>query len=221
LFEFYLFVNPLGEICLEAEQKLLEALENRTGNLHFRFIPVVNMKSIEYSLLRKYGEKPSIEERNRAFENSYSAALDLKAIQHQGRKKGREFIMAIQKAVAVEKKHYSRELVIQIVKSINADVEMFLEDRQSDLVKRSFVNDQQIAREMCVRLLPSAVVFDMSIDEDGLIIEDGLLDVIEAFGKNQVKSLEGLTKIVENAVNRHYNEHNASSNPFPELRLIK
>ncbi|MDR0921402.1 MAG: DsbA family protein [Lactobacillales bacterium] len=185
MIEIYLFVNPLGGLCFSAEKAIMEMANGQNKRFHFRFIPIVNMKSVNACLTRLGISHSDLEKRNHFFETSYSAALDLKAMQLQGRKKGREFLFAIQKAVTVDKQEYSKNLVLEIVRTIGADIEMFIEDRQSELVKKSFASDQQIGHEMGVVTLPSAVVFNFYGDEDGMIIEEDIPENIRRFFSQQ------------------------------------
>jgi predicted DsbA family dithiol-disulfide isomerase len=179
--EIYLFVNPLGGLCLQSEKEIMKIAASQKKRMHYRFIPVVNMKSIKEYLIREGVQHTDIEKRNYFFETSYSAALDLKAIQLQGRKLGRLFLTTIQQRVGIERHHYSKDLVLSIVEEIGGDAEMFQEDRQSDLVKRAFTTDQQLAHEMSVVALPSAVLYDFDKDEDGMIIEQDIIPTINEY----------------------------------------
>lgn len=77
---------------------------------------------------------------------TYSAALDCKAAQFQGKKKGRRFLIKLQEAVGCNDIPYSQELAESIFEEIGGDLNMFKEDRQSDFVKEVFFSDQKIAR---------------------------------------------------------------------------
>ena len=75
---------------------------------------------------------------------TYSAALDCKAAQFQGKKKGRRFLIKLQEAVGCNNIPYSRALAESIFEEIGGDLNMFKEDRQSDFVKEVFFSDQKI-----------------------------------------------------------------------------
>ena len=172
MIEIYLFVNPLGGICLNIEKDILKLVETENRKIQFRFIPLVNMKTINHII--KVFDLPThdIQKRNQLFEDLYSAALDYKAAQLQGKKKGRHLLLGLQQAVAVDKLPYSSELVEKLVIEAGADLEMFNADRISDFVKESFQTDQQIAREMGITKHPSAVVYNYTCDRDfGVLVE--------------------------------------------------
>jgi predicted DsbA family dithiol-disulfide isomerase len=173
MIEIYLFVNPLGGICLNVEKDILKLVETENKKIQFRFIPLVNMQTINHLLKRFNIPVNDIKQRNQLFENVYSAALDYKAAQLQGKKKGRHLLLGLQQAVAVDKIPYSSDLAEQLVVEAGGDLEMFIADRQSEFVKESFQTDQQIAREMNIVTHPSAVVFNYTCDRDfGVLVEN-------------------------------------------------
>lgn len=172
MIEIYLFVNPIGSICLEAETKLLDFIATSDKKIQFRVIPLVNMQTIHHVMKRRGIPTKDIDARNKLFTDTYSAALDCKAVQLQGKKLGRKFMMRLQQAVACEKIPYSQELVLAIIEEVGADLEMFLEDRPSDFVKEMFQNDQDTARDMGITQHPSEVVYNFASQRDyGVLLE--------------------------------------------------
>jgi hypothetical protein len=203
--EIYLFINPIGNESMLAEKQTLAISENDEKNFHFRFIPVVNMRSIKETLLRDGIVRPKIELLNHLFEISYSAALDLKAIQLQGRKKGREFLLTLQEEINTHNREYGKELVLDVVNKIGANFELFCLDRQNDLVKRAFISDQQLAREMGVRLLPSAVAYNFENDDDAMLFEDDLPQSIAYFYQQERKRNTSPLKF-----SKYFSHHNTN-----------
>ena len=172
LIEIYLFVNPIGSICLETETNLLDFIANSDQKIQFRVIPLVNMQTIHDVMKRRGIPIRDIEARNKLFTDTYSAALDCKAVQLQGKKLGRKFMMRLQRAVACDKIPYSQELVMKIIKEIGADLEMFQEDRPTDFVKEMFQIDQDTARDMGITQHPSEVVYNYASQRDyGVLLE--------------------------------------------------
>ncbi|RGW14457.1 DsbA family protein [Enterococcus asini] len=172
MIEIYLFVNPIGSICLETETKLLDFIGNSDKKIQFRVIPLVNMQTIHQVMKRRGIDAKDIDARNKLFTDTYSAALDCKAVQLQGKKTGRKFMMRLQQAVACEQIPYSQELVCAIIDEVGADLEMFLEDRPSAFVKEMFQNDQDTARDMGITQHPSEVVYNFSSHRDyGVLLE--------------------------------------------------
>lgn len=66
----------------------------------------------------------NLEERNHLFSMTYSAALDCKAAQFQGKKKGRRFLIKLQEAVGCNDIPYSQELAESIFEEIGGDLNM-------------------------------------------------------------------------------------------------
>lgn len=180
MIEIYLFVNPLGAVCLGSEKHLWHYVQTSEQKIQFRLMPLVNMQTITAIMQRRNIPKHDIDARNQLFENTYSAALDAKALQLQGKKKAREFIMQMQEEIACNGQEYNQELVLSLVTDVGGDLEMFEEDRRSDLVKTLFQEDQNTAREMGITTHPSAVIYNYACERDyGVLLEgaEALADI--------------------------------------------
>ena len=157
--EIYLFVNPLGGVCLEIEKEIIQLSVNDKKKIQLRFIPLLNMKTINEFLSRQHIPINDIKRRNRIFEDLYSAALDYKAAQL--------------KAVAEDGLAYSPELSEELLLAAGGDIDMYRKDRQSDFVKESFQTDQKVAREMGIKQHPTAVVYNYTCENDfGILVEN-------------------------------------------------
>ncbi|MBL1226454.1 DsbA family protein [Enterococcus sp. BWR-S5] len=175
MIEIYLFVNPLGKICLNIEREILKFAQTESKKIQLRLIPLVNMKTIKKLVKIHKISSTDIAERNKLFENTYSAALDFKAAQLQGKKKGRHILLNLQQLVTEESTPYSTELAEKLIVEAGGDLEMFQADRHSSFVKDSFQIDQQIAREMGVSKHPAAVIYNYACDRDfGVLVEECL-----------------------------------------------
>lgn len=175
MIEIYLFVNPLGKICLDIERDILKFAQAESKKIQLRLIPLVNMKTIKNLLKVHAITSADITGRNELFENTYSAALDFKAAQLQGKKKGRHILLNLQQMIAEENIPYSTALAEKLIVEAGGDLEMFQADRHSSFVQDSFQIDQQIAREMGVSKHPSAVIYNYACDRDfGVLIEESL-----------------------------------------------
>jgi predicted DsbA family dithiol-disulfide isomerase len=183
MIEIYLFINPLGELSLEAEEKILEISDVLKHKLHFRFIPIVNIRMI-HEYMKVIGVNSNdVLMRNALLEKCYSIALDVKAIQLQGRKKGRGFLLALQEKLIRENQNYSKELVLSIVKEIGGNLELFKADRESEVIRHNFRSDQQVAHEMKVTKIPSAVVFNYlkEDNEDAILFDTDISVLMEQY----------------------------------------
>lgn len=104
--------------------------------------------------------------RNDLFSVNYSAVLDYKAAQLQGKKKGRDFLLNLQERILVEKQPYSEKLVLESLNTAEANIEIFDSDRPSEQVKNIFLREQRLALEMGVSERPAIVTFNYGKDED-------------------------------------------------------
>lgn len=176
MIEIYLFVNPLGTECYQAEREILRLVKaEKSKKIQFRFVPFVNMHIVD-RLIKKYNlPKNDLALRNQLFQVLYSAALDYKALQLQGKKKGRFFLLQLQKCCGLERQKYTPSLVDRLVEKAGGDLEEFHLDRGSNFVKEAFLTDQQIAHDMSIENNPSCVVYNYSCERDfGVLLEGEL-----------------------------------------------
>lgn len=175
MIEIYLFINPLDDQSLVAEKKYLDIIAKETEKIHFRLIPVLNPRVIQNYLITNNWTTHSLKHRNELFSTIYSACLDLKAVQLQGKQIGRTFLYELQKRVGSQKQVYSKCLVNDILMSIGVDLELYETDRASNLVVDFFKIDQQIAQEMNVTSFTDAVIFNYRCDRDfGVLVTDDM-----------------------------------------------
>ncbi|MGO2082666.1 DsbA family protein [Vagococcus sp.] len=175
MIEIYLFVNPLDKHCLDIEEKFLSIINSETQKVHFRVIPMINPQLIHNFIKENHLEHKGLDYRNQLFSSIYSACLDVKAAQLQGMFIGKKFLLELQDTVGRQNIPYSKDLAYQIFEKMPADLSIFKEDRQSELVVDFFNNDQQIAREMKVSSFSTAVIFNYLCPyEYGLSIDANL-----------------------------------------------
>lgn len=175
MIEIYLFINPLDEQSLTAEKKYLDIIAKETEKVHFRLIPVLNPRIIQNYLVKNNITTHNLKCRNELFNTIYSACLDLKAVQLQGKQIGRAFLYELQERVGSQKDVYSKHLVTDILSSIGVDLEIYEADRASDLIVDFFKMDQQIAQEMNIESFTDAVIFNYRCDRDfGVLVTDDM-----------------------------------------------
>jgi predicted DsbA family dithiol-disulfide isomerase len=169
IIEVFLFVNPLGPTCFETE-KMIESFSNeRNEKVKVRFIPLLNFNTI--GNIVKESDNPTLAHRNKLYSESFYASLAFQAASMQGKKKGRNFLMALQNKVINEGKEVTKELFTQIAELINLDTEMFEEDIQSDFSKIAFKKDQALAHKMNIQHAPSCVLYSGKNDDYGYKVD--------------------------------------------------
>ncbi|MFD1318607.1 DsbA family protein [Loigolactobacillus zhaoyuanensis] len=174
MLEIYLFVNPLGEHCLEAERSVLKIAEEHRDTVHYQFLPLVNLHTVDDVMQRSKFDARDLKMRNKVFQTIYAAALDYKAALFQGKRRGQEFLMTLQNELNFHHERYTDQLITSLAGTNGLDAEMFHTDRRSKLAIESFEADQRIACEMQIQHHPSAVIYNYAdpTQDYGIMIED-------------------------------------------------
>ena len=195
MIEIYLFVNPLDESSLIIENKFLDIINREKEKIHFRVIPLLNPRVIHNYMIHQDLAVQDLDNRNQLFNSIYSACLDYKAVQLQGKRLARKFLIELQNKVGRQKKNYSNKLVHSILEEIKVDLSLFKTDRQSNLVVDFFKLDQQVANEMGVEYFADAVIFNYNCERDfGVLVEaDTPIDIIQELFKTDCDSVNFTT----------------------------
>lgn len=183
MLEIHLFVNPLGQRCFQCERDLLRVDVQLNNTVNFQFIPLMNMQTIDKTLHDYRQQHWHVFNQQKIANTTYSVILDYKAALFQGRKRGRMFLLDIQKALLEEHADYNVDLVQRLAKEAQLDMEMFMEDRQSSLAKQCFKKDQRLANQMGITDSATAIVINTSNPEYGTLITncnyDSLVDACQ------------------------------------------
>ncbi|CAM3168486.1 DsbA family protein [Lactiplantibacillus plajomi] len=171
MLEVYLFVNPLANQCVQDEKNVLRLANDSDKQIQFQFVPLLNINVIQRTLKNQGIQLNDWQEQNRQSQMLYRVILDYKAALFQGKKRGRNFLIAMQSAMLKAKQHYSEELVRDVAEACKIDLDMFMEDRDGQLAKQAFQADQRLASEMNITEASSAVVFDCDQYDYGVLLE--------------------------------------------------
>ncbi|MCP0887746.1 DsbA family protein [Ligilactobacillus sp. WILCCON 0076] len=161
MLEIYLFINPLGSVCYQTEQDILNLVARSSERINFRFIPLLNLNTVTSVMQSHRLPLNDLNIRNQMSDSLYQAALDYKAALFQGKKKGRAYLLYIQHAFLNSKSSYDEELVLAAAKACKLDVAMFMEDRHSDFTVKCFRQDQEMAAKMHVSEHPTLVLYNL------------------------------------------------------------
>lgn len=173
LLEVFMFVNPIGGVCLDTESNIIQSLNNHQQKARINVVPLTNLQIVTDYLRRSNLNLHDLELRNHIANVTYQSLLDYKAASFQGKKKAREFLLNLQKHINKDHEKYSDELVNQAATEAKLEIETFNDDRHSKLVKELCEADRQLASELKVSCTPSTVLVDYrhNIDGDGILIE--------------------------------------------------
>lgn len=187
MLEIHLFVNPLGMRCFRCENDVLRVDHELNTKINYQFVPLFNMQTINDTLRLYDLSSHDLTVRQHVADTIYQVILDYKAALFQGRKRGRCYLLRLQDAIVKDQVDYSRQLAERVAKAAGLDLEMFLEDRQSNLARQAFHEDQQMAAELGVTQTATAVVFDTDQTDYGYLIADFDYEtLIHAFRENKL-----------------------------------
>ncbi|GAX08450.1 dithiol-disulfide isomerase [Secundilactobacillus silagincola] len=194
MLEVYLFINPLGSRCMKSEKCILRLADQIFGDISYQFIPLLNPQMIDQHLKATNQDCHDLNLRNEQFDLHYRTILDYKAALFQGKKKGRLFLLNLQNQIVDQGQPYSDKLVLEVAKHVHLDLDMFSEDRQSELARRAFQADQRLASEMNVADPSTAILYNADVSDYGLMLEDvtyqGLYEICENNGLLAKRALE-------------------------------
>lgn len=160
MFELYLFINPLGQKCLKSEYDLMQVYQQISENIDVHILPFNNVGISQTFFEQMCIENPNLAARNEIFQKIYLASLAYKAAKMQSKKTGREFLLALQESFSGAVGDFNRENMIDVAKTVLLDIDVFLSDLDSDLVKKLYLKDQSIAHEMNVVQTPTLVIYE-------------------------------------------------------------
>ena len=170
MLELHLFVNPLGMRWLRCEKDVLKIDRYLNTKISYQFVLLFNMKTIDNTLKYYHLNPHDLAIRQQVSKTLNQVILDYKAALFQGRKRGRHYLLQLQSALINQGLDYNDELINKIAHDSHLDLEMFFEDRQSQLAKQAFHQDQKIASDLGVSETATAVVFNTEDSDYGLMI---------------------------------------------------
>lgn len=163
--ELYLFVDPLNRHCYDAEKTIERISQKLDKQISVRFVSMLNIK-----ILHDFSMNKELSHLDHNL--PYDTILDFKAASFQGKKFGRRFLMDLQKELLINSEPYSDALVYKLAERNGLDVEMFKEDRRSDLAEKMFRCDQRVVHEMDVTNPSTTVLFNSDVEASGIRIRD-------------------------------------------------
>lgn len=169
IFEIYLFVNPLGQMCYETECELLRLLDVISSDVELHILPFHNQKLVETAMDRLNLDKTDLNLRNQVFQIIYQSSLAYKAACIQGKRLGRLYLMRAQEKFNGDIFKFNEQEILDIAKEIGLDIETFYNDFKSDFVRQLFFQDQKVAVELGVTQPPSLVIFESFTGEGTML----------------------------------------------------
>lgn len=101
----------------------------------------------------------------------YNASLAIKAAELQGKKNGIKFLRKLREYLFLKKKNISEiEILVECAEASGIDPQEFLQDINSEAAAKAFQCDLKITQEMDVQEIPSLVIFNEKIEDEGIKI---------------------------------------------------
>lgn len=178
--DMYLFFNPIDPICYGCLEEPLATKESLKNKTYLHVIPVQNFKSISNYIKKNKLNHCDVALRNRIQQISNLITATHKAAQFQGKKRATQFIRELNHFTREYHHDVTDDMILTAAKNANLDIDMLLEDRNSDNVARLCQRSQQIAATFDIQTTPSVVIFDTARESGILIDKDISLDTIIA-----------------------------------------
>lgn len=207
IIDIFLFVDPLGKRCNSARKIIRKFRTERSEKINLRIVPMVNYRKVygHSQKMQAGGPTSFVEKNNKYLSNTYRACLAFHASTMQGKNKGYEFLSMLQEQVVEENVDYSDALSQEVAATIGLDIEMFMEDYNSELTKKFYKKNLRLASDMNVVSTPSCVIYrnDDSLDAVRLNddIENELLHAICGLDEMTVPKKDILNDITETKLN--------------------
>lgn len=200
MLEIHLFVNPLGSRCFQCEHDVLKVDQKLDTKVNYRFIPFFNMETIQQTIDLYQLDQHSLAVRQCVSNTIYRVILDYMAASFQGRKRGRQFLLVLQSALINNNQGYSIDLVKKAATEAKLDLEMFMEDRDSQLAKGAFHKEQQTAKDLGITKPATAVIFDTEEPEYGFLFNHFDYEtLIKAYYAQKLDNEESVMSFIKNS----------------------
>ncbi|WP_390405879.1 DsbA family protein [Lacticaseibacillus jixiensis] len=165
MLEVFLFVNPIGMRCRDAEAAVTRLSEESNTRVDLHFIMLLNFEVISQFMQHHHLDPMDLTLRNHLFDTAHQVALDYKAAQLQGNRLARTLLMAEQEMFSDGILRYDAAFAQACVRGYGLNWERFQRDRAAQPVLNCFATDQNIAREMGITQAPSTVILNHNIPD--------------------------------------------------------
>lgn len=168
MLEIFLFVNPLGAQCRQAEAAVFRLQQESRQKVDLHVAMLLNFQVITDILMHHHQDPKDLNLRNLVTDAAYQVALDFKAAQLQGNQKARQLLLGEQEMFNDGNFTYDPAFAMALVAGYQLNQVAFFEDRQRLATTHCLDADQHLAQEMGVTLAPDVVVFDTASLDAGV-----------------------------------------------------
>lgn len=168
MLEIFLFVNPLGAQCRQAEAAVLRLQQEATPKVDLHIAMLLNFQVITELMIESDLDPKDLMLRNQINACAYQVALDFKAARLQGNQKARQLLLGKQEMFMDGNYTYDPAFAMALVNGYGLNVKAFEEDRARIAQSPCIEADQRLAQEMGVTAAPDVVVFDTTQQNAGV-----------------------------------------------------
>ncbi|MER2174334.1 MAG: DsbA family protein [Carnobacterium sp.] len=168
--EIFLFINPISKASLMMEEEVIKFVNAYEEHTQMTIYPYHNTQTL-YRYMKKNGFSTETAVWNKLYNESFHLSLAFIAATIQGKKKGREFLLAIQRKMIIQKRGLSKDLLIESAEQADLDLEMFLFDFHSPFVQHLFDLDQDVSSAMGATDTPSCLLVTTGEEKKATLIE--------------------------------------------------
>ncbi len=170
--ELFLFINPISHDSLKMEEEAFKFIDTYENNSQVTIYPYYNTHTLYSYMVKNQLSFDNTALWNNLHNDSYHLSLAFIAATIQGKKKGRSFLMNLQRKMMNQNELLSKALVLESAKKADLDVEMFLADFHSTFVQKLFLSDQNFSKAMEVRETPSCLLVITDKEKKATLIEN-------------------------------------------------
>ena len=172
--EIFLFINPISETSFKMEKEVLKFIGTYEKNAQMSILPYHNSQTLYNYMKRNQMPTKNTQLWNNLKNDIYHISLAYIAATIQGKKKGRNFLIAIQEQIVNQDKSLSKILLIEAAKKAQLDIEMFLSDFHSTFTQSLFLLDQEVSKTMGATDTPTCVLVTTGEEKTTTLIESSV-----------------------------------------------
>lgn len=178
MFEIFLFINPIGLYCYNIENQIQETINQLGLEVSYHFVPIANVNIVQDDILRRQTSKQQVGNFTYYSLASNQALKDYHAIRiAYGNKKARSFLFEMQEKLNHNKQQiFSRSLRCQVMTDLQLDERKIKQLSQSDYLKESIKQDQELAHQWHIQKTPTTIIFNKDCPANCGILLDGLFE---------------------------------------------
>lgn len=167
--EMYVFLDPLCPECWSLEP-YIRKLSIEYGRF-FTHRSIVSTLFHPVNSKRQSNREQAVLQKDNDITCPWNVSIAMKAAEIQGKKSSKMFFRKLQEYVFIKNQDVSKEeILIEIAKEIDIDVDEFIEDLHGTSAKKAFQCDVKLTREMEITHTPTIVFFNHDSDDCGIKI---------------------------------------------------